>query len=163
MIKILPILILLSLPVHAYQIEHADKFYECDEEYRGKDFTGQSLVDRDIKPGTIICRSCFSNETPDTHIFPERMTGVKFVGGNCDNVFIPDGNEVLGCTQRRFKVQNDLRDWKIDEQGRPVEVLGKDYWESKGIAIDPREIPDDKIILRKGEDLEEVLKVRMRE
>lgn len=159
------LIVLLLIPnlALATQVEYGGNFYECDEEYSFKDFTGESFVDKQIIPGTIICRSCFSNETPDARIFQEQMVDVTFIEGNLDNVHIPEGNTVLGASQKRFKIQNDLRDWQIDEQDRPIKVLGKDYWEEKGISVDPVEIPDEKIVIGKGEDFEEVLKERMQE
>lgn len=113
-------------------------------DYDNRDFTGHDLSDRkDMVDGLTIEGSCFSQETPDSHIFPEDMTGVTFIGCNLDNVFIPDGNTIKDCSQRRFVVQNDLRDWYIDEADKPVELIGKKGWELQGYPTDKGSIPVD--------------------
>jgi len=112
------------------------------EKYSFRDFTGQSLADADdLTPGTIIRGSCFYQEgRPDAHIFPEKMTGVTFERCNLDNVFIPPGNILaeqagIPCTNKQILVQNDLRDWQIDAEGTPVEVMGKTFWEAQGVSV----------------------------
>lgn len=91
--------------------------------YNFKDFTGQFLQDADFSGVTEIVRSCFSQEKPDTHVFPDDLSGVVFVDCNLDNVYIPPGNVTVNCSQRRFKAQDDGYDWLIDENDNPVERL----------------------------------------
>lgn len=112
-------------------------------QFSQKDFTGWDWNDRERLDGETIEGSCFSQETPDSHIFPEDMTGVTFIHCNLDNVFIPDGNTVKDCSQKRFLVQNDLRDWYIDADDKPVEVIGKKGWELQGYPTDKGSIPAD--------------------
>lgn len=70
----------------------------------------------------IVC-SCFSQQKPDTVIFPEEMTGVTFINCNLDNVLIPPGNTVEGGLHRRYLTLEDGTDWIIDENNNPVEPL----------------------------------------
>lgn len=113
-----------------------------DMKYSFKDFTNRSLRDAKDLNGKTIYASVFLQEIPDSRIFPENMKGVTFVNCNLDNVYIPPGNTVIGGSQRRFRVQNDLRDWLIDENNKPIEPLDKEYWESEGYSVDPKDIPD---------------------
>lgn len=130
----------------------------CDDEYSFRDFTHRKLTDHGIiesdLSNKIIYASCFSQENPDSHIFPEDMTGVMFYNCNLDNVYIPPGNTVIGGSQRRFKVQNDLRDWEIDGTDTPKEVINKEYWISQGYSVDPKDIPATK--LEKIEDIKKI-------
>lgn len=111
--------------------------------YSFKDFTGQILKDRTDMSNQTIQGSCFSQETPDTHVFPEDMTGTTFIDCNLDNVYIPVGNTVQGGTQKRFIVQNDLRDWILDENDNPIEPVSKEYWQENGYPVTPDCIPTD--------------------
>ena len=79
--------------------------------YSHKDFTGRFLGERTDMNGLTIKGSCFSQEKPDTHCFPEDMTGVTFEYCNLDNCFIPAGNTVVEGSQRRYEVQNDGNEW----------------------------------------------------
>lgn len=111
--------------------------------YSFKDFTGQILKDKTDMSNQIITGSCFSQETPNTHVFPDDMTGTTFIDCNLDNVYIPQGNTVQGGRRKRFSVQNDLRDWIIDENDNPIEPVSKKYWEMEGYPVTPDCIPVD--------------------
>ena len=126
-----------------------------NDKYSFKDYTGRTLLKATDLNNTIVYASCFSQEIPDRHIFPDAMTGVTFVNCNLDNVYIPAGNTVIGGSQKRFKVQNDLRDWEIDINNRPVEVMGKEYWQSQGYSVDPKDIPRIKL-----KDIEGIKRIR---
>lgn len=52
---------------------------------------------------------------------------------------------IVDSSRRRFKVQNDLRDWEIDETNKPVKVLNEKYWIREGTSVDPKDIPTEKI------------------
>lgn len=161
--KILITIFLLISPhlVFALTIENPDGvFHECTEEYNFIKSPQVELL-KNIPEGTIVCRASLGSELPDTKKFSDVMRGVTFVEGNLDNVFIPIGNTVIGITPKKFKVQNDLRDWTIDSQGMPLNVLNEEVWVEKGVSVDPREIPDKKVFLKPGEDLIDILKVRM--
>jgi hypothetical protein len=86
----------------------------------------------DIPPGTIIVGACFSCETPDSVIFPDKMRGVRFLRCNLDNVLIPPGNPELGentgTTMRRFRMNPDdpeRRDCEVDKQGKFLAPLSE--------------------------------------
>lgn len=113
--------------------------YECDLKWHNKDLTGRDLT-KEVLRNINVFGSCFSQEKPDSHIFPDDMSGVTFLFCNLDNVFIPPNNEVIQCSQRKFKVQNDLEDWVIDAQLKPVEPLNKETFIAKGISTDPKDI-----------------------
>lgn len=109
-----------------------------------KDFTGADLSDQTIPPGEIV-GSCFAQEGGGRAIFPQDMRGVHFRRCNLDNVIVPPGNTVEtdghdACTMKRISVQNDLRDWEVDEQGEPLKVIGEKYWQSQGVNVHCRDI-----------------------
>ncbi len=112
--------------------------------YSRKDFTGQNLTERTDMSGQTITGSCFSQEVPDTVVFPAAMSGVTFINCNLDNCFIPEGNTVEGGSTRRFEMQNDLNDWEIDESGDPVRLVNYRYFEKMGLDQPlPEDIPDE--------------------
>jgi hypothetical protein len=103
-----------------------------NKEYSFKDFTNKSLLAVPVEELTgDIVGSCFYQEgAPDTHIFPESMTGVTFKRCNLDNVYIPVGNTVtdadgVSSSQERVMVQNDQEDWKVNEVNAPIEPVNK--------------------------------------
>lgn len=111
-----------------------------------KDFTGRNLRNEKIEPGETIEASCFSQEKPDTHVFPDDMTGVTFLRCNLDNVFIPEGNLMIDCRQRRFLVQNDGNDWEVDENNLPVQLLNNKIFTKLGLdAPTPEELPLERV------------------
>lgn len=85
------------------------------------DYTGRYLGDETAQ-GTIE-GSCFSQETPDSVVFPADMQGVTFIRCNLDNVFMPEGNTVIGGSQRRFMALDDGNDWFVDENNNPLTRL----------------------------------------
>lgn len=115
-----------------------------DKTYSDKDFTGHNLQDRKNMSGLLIVNSCFSQEIPDTVVFPADMTGTTFEDCNLDNVFIPPGNTVKRGTTKRFKVQNDGEDWLVDSHDKPLEPLSKVIYQRLGLSIDPVDLPPDK-------------------
>jgi hypothetical protein len=117
--------------------------YECDAAHSQKDYTGWDWNQRDRLDGLTIEGSCFSQETPNSHIFPADMTGVTFISCNLDNVFIPDGNTVIQCSQKSFEIQNDLEDWIVDENDEPIEPVNKKQFERLGLSTDPADLPDE--------------------
>lgn len=115
--------------------------YNINDVYSFKDFTGRAAhVLEDISG--IVYASCFSNETPDAHIFPDNISGVIFIKCNLDNVFIPVGNTVIDCSQRRFKVQNDGNDWLIDGASKPTLPINHKIFTKFGLPMPkPMDIP----------------------
>lgn len=65
---------------------------------------------------------------------------------------------ILKCSQRRFKIQNDLRDWEVDNKNKPVKVINEKFWVMQEVSVDPKDIPAQKIELSKDEKLEDRLK-----
>ena len=115
-------------------------------EYSHKDFTGRNLTECDFSGVEIICGSCFSQENPDTVVFPDNMAGVTFRNCNLMNVFIPQGNTVINCQTDRFKVQNDLNDWLIDEKNVPLTVVDYiHFYKNKIPHPNPMDIPDEPV------------------
>ena len=122
------------------KIVYDGQLIDCDEQFSQKDFTGRSRVE--IPNGAVVYASCFSQETLDSDIFPEGMKDVKFYNCNLDNVFIPDGNEVISCSQKRFKAQNDLNDWLVDEKGDPTKPVNYSLFEKMNLPLpNPNDIP----------------------
>ena len=96
--------------------------YRLDERYSRKDFTGRTLKEENMT-NVVIYGSCFSQEILDRHVFPDNMIGVTFIKCNLDNCYIPPGNITIDCWRRRFKVQNDLNDWLVDDSDNPIKPL----------------------------------------
>jgi hypothetical protein len=125
--------------------------YDISDKYSFKDFTGWDLSDRKDMDNLVIYGSCFSNENPDSLVLPKNLKNTIFIVCNLDNVFIPDGNNVLGGSNYRFKVQNDLRDWIIDINDQPIKVTNEKFWENQMVSVDPDDIP-----LYKIDDIEQM-------
>jgi len=140
--------------------------------YSFKDFLNKNFKDIPVEEfnNTEIIGSCFYQECLEDDenvikdIFPDGMTGVIFKRCNLDNVLIPDGNtiETEGehrCSVRKLKVQNDLMDWILDDNLKPVEPTKKRRYIELDISIDPAHIPTPKmlesIIRKKERELEE--------
>lgn len=117
--------------------------------YSRRDFTGRNLTERTDMNGLTIAGSCFSQEIPDSIVFPPGMTGVTFINCNLDNCVIPPGNKVQGGSRRRFKVQNDLNDWEIDENDIPTNVMGSEFFYQNGLRHpNPALLPDVPVKIR---------------
>lgn len=95
---------------------------EFSDEWSFKDFTGRPMKDADMHD-CIVCGSCFSQEIPDSEVFGEKVQNVTFINCNLDNVLIPDTCRIFGGSQRRFLVQEDGKDWIVDENNQPLELL----------------------------------------
>lgn len=110
--------------------------------YSRRDFTGRTLIEAKGLNGQTIEGSCFSQEEPDSRIFPDDMKGVTFIRCNLMNVHIPDGNTIIDCQTTRYKVQNDLNDWEVDENDIPTNVMDYMWFYKNGVIHpDPKEIP----------------------
>lgn len=94
-------------------------------------FTGQVSIPNGIN----IYGSSFAKENPDTMVFSPSMTGVTFYDCNLDNVFIPPGNTVVGGTQRRYLIQNDLNDWLVTAQNIPTMPLNFEAFQQYNLPI----------------------------
>lgn len=123
-----------------------------NEKYSYRDFMNQSFKHIDVSEfnNTTIVGSNFYQEWKEgdrdvvKDIFPDGMTGVVFEKCNLDNVFVPDGNIVIGGANRKIKVQNDLEDWVLDETLKAKEPVSKGEYERLGVSADPKDIPKEK-------------------
>lgn len=134
------------------------KKYNVDDELSFRDFTG---IDFTLRPevsfkGKVIYASCFAQEGLDVEIFNESLAETTFIKCNLDNVKV-DEAIIVDCSQRRILVQNDHRDWELDEKNVPVKVLNEAYYVEKGISVDPLDIPESRIALAKDQNIESVL------
>ena len=102
------------------QIEYNDQMIEMDSEWSHRDLTHCSsfLIPNDIN----IYGTCFACQSP-TRVFLETMRGVTFYHCNLDNCHIPEGNTLIGCSNRMFAPQADGTDWLVDEAGNPLSPL----------------------------------------
>lgn len=113
------------------------------DKYSNKDFTGHDLSSNKDMNNIIIENSCFSQETPNSNIFPSDMKGTTFVDCNLDNCFIPNGNQVIRGSNKSFKCQNDGEDWVVDSNSlKPIEPINVKLFLQKGLSIDPVDIPE---------------------
>lgn len=131
--------------------------YDASDRWSFGDFTGHDLRGANLN-GQIIYGSCFSREIPDSQVFPANVTGLVLVNCNLDNVALPAGASAIGGTRKRFRVQNDLRDWEINGSNQPTRLMDEGFWQRRGISIDPRDIPAQRITLTSRESLEEKLR-----
>jgi hypothetical protein len=124
-------------------LEHLD----CDKELSFRDFTNREFYSRpeyDFN-NKVIYATCFSNEEPDADIFGN-IKGATFIKCNLSNVLIPDGNTVIDCNITRFKVQNDLNDWIIDETNTPIKPIDFKIFEKLELPLPkPEDIPETKV------------------
>lgn len=116
---------------------------EMSEEFSFKDFTRHHVL-IDIPDGTNVYASCFSKEEPDFTLFRPNMRNVTFYNCNMDNVRVPqpNNNQIIGGSNRRYKVQNDLNDWEIDITGQPTSPVDWKVYVKFGLPIpSPATIP----------------------
>lgn len=150
-----------------------------NKKYSYGDFTHQSFVDEPAKDfnDTEIVGSCFYQESaydagslsptppdPRVVIFPASMRGVVFKRCNLDNVIMPAGNTVVAtgaepCCQRRIRVQNDLEDWALAADNKPLEPVAKKQFQRLGLSIDPKDIPAEKLEKSVTQEAEDQLRV----
>jgi len=96
--------------------------FDCCPFYSFQDYTNRHLLFANLT-GKVIYASCFSQEIPNSNVFPDQeFTLVKC---NLSNCAIPP-NVIVGpgCIQERFQVQEDGKDWIVDEENNPIEVIG---------------------------------------
>lgn len=138
-----------------------------NKKYSFADFTHQSFKDISVSEfnNTVIKGSCFYQEAKENDtevlkdIFPDGMTGVIFQRCNLDNVLIPLGNTVeSNCTNRKIKIQNDWQDWILDSSLDPVEPMNKNQWLRKGVSIDPKDIPAEKMTQEEHQIFKDLLR-----
>ena len=123
--------------------EYNNTIYDCSEEFSHRVF---KIPQVEIPNDTVVYASSFYQEGfLDAQVFPKDMKGVTFINCNLDNCFIPEGNIVIGGTQKRIMVQNDLNDWILDEDNNPVKPVDHQYFEKFGLEVPkPEDIPETK-------------------
>lgn len=93
------VFLLLVLPniCIAGQVLVEDALISYDDEYSLKDYTGWNFNDRPEYnfSNKVIYGTRFSQEFPNTSIFPNDMTNVTFVYCHLENVVIPEGVIVI--------------------------------------------------------------------
>ena len=115
---------------------------DFNDKYSKQDYTGKSLLNETHLEGIVIYGSCFSQETPDTDVFPMIVKKITFYNCNLDNVkIVKPGWIVIGGSERRFKVQNDRMDWIVDNGNIPLEPIDKEEYIKLGISISPSDLP----------------------
>ena len=90
-----------------------------------RDFTGRLLLDAKIAKGDTVVGSCFSQEIPNTVVFPAKMTGVVFVSCNLDDVYLDTTlNKIIGGSHRMYKHNDaDSTEWLVDSKGNFTEPM----------------------------------------
>lgn len=161
------LLIFLGFPAFAGTAEVDHQIISYDDELSFKNFSNWEFKSRpeyDFSNKTIYA-STFSNETPNSDIFPEGTHDVHFIYCHLENVILPPNSVVDNpdcdgspCWTQPFEVQNDHRDWQLNSKGVPVKVLNEDYWKSQEVSVDPADIPQTEVIVSQGQTLEQVLK-----
>lgn len=118
--------------------------YEYSDEWSFKDYHDTSS---DIPNGTTVYASQFWSHELDTNPFRADMRDVTFVRCHLDNVIIPEGNTLVECWHRRWKVQNDGNQWEIDKDGKPtVPMMAAKQFLKRGLLVpDPKDIPTEKV------------------
>jgi len=92
-----------------------------NETYSYRDFTNHSLVNEPAEAfsGTAIVGSCFYQEGASRQVFPAGATGITFVACNLDNVELPPGTALHGCSHNHIRAIDGV-DWFIGEDGEPI-------------------------------------------
>ena len=122
---------------------------DFNEKYSFKDFAGQDLSDRLDMTGTIVGSCFFQYDAPDSEVLPSDCNAT-FIRCNLDNVAMPKGASVVGGTNKRIKIINDVA-WIVDKDLNPTESMDYDNpmkdWietEKRIVEIDGKEWVVDK-------------------
>lgn len=115
-----------------------------NEKYSQKSFNNQDLSNESSSDfeGEIIGSNFYQENKPNSEIFPQGIT-TTFIRCNLDNVKVPSGCTMIDCTNKKIKVQNDLSDWILDDDGNPTEPMDKKLREFD-ISTSPDSIPSKK-------------------
>jgi len=148
MIKYLLIFLLISTSVFAGTVEVDGKKVEYDDELSLKSFTNQNFIESDINfSGKVIYASSFTQETPNSEIFPKDTTNVVFVYCHMENVVLPENSMIVNpdcdgspCWTQPFKAQSDGEDWILDDKGKAKEPINKEQFLMEGKSIAPENI-----------------------
>lgn len=124
------------------QINYGNNLIEMSDEFSFNKGSPEKISD-----GINVYATVFSMENPDSQVFRKDIKGVTFYNCNLDNCIVPEGNTVVGGSQRRFKVQNDGNDWLIDELNNPLLPIDHKMFTKFRLPMpDPKDIPVQKVI-----------------
>ncbi len=122
--------------------KHEPILLDYSDEWSFKNFTNQrNPFGKASIDGLTIYSTSFYQESLDVDVFPAGVKNVTLAFCNLDNVVIPSGVTLIQCSTRRLQVQNDLRDWEVDAQNRPVRLVNEEYWKDQRFFTDPLLIP----------------------
>ncbi|MDD5199262.1 MAG: hypothetical protein PHC88_05610 [Terrimicrobiaceae bacterium] len=125
-------------------LNHRAIILEYSDEWSFKNFSNQRNIfagrGKELD-GLTIYSTSFYQEALDVDIFPSDVKNLVLAFCNLDNVVIPRGSTLIECSTRRIKVQNDLRDWELDDNDQPIKLINEEYWKQQGYFTDPALIP----------------------
>ncbi len=128
--------------------KHEPVILDYSDEWSFRDFTNRRNVfagrGKELD-GLVIYATSFYQEAIDIDVFPSDVKGLVLAFCNLDNVRIPKNATLIECSTRRIQVQNDLRDWELDDNDVPLKLVNEEYEKSLGRFTDPALIPRTKI------------------
>lgn len=125
-------------------------FAGVNEKYSYKDFMDKSFKEAKASEfnNSTIVGTCFYQNWKEgdkdivKDIFPDDLVNVEFEKCNLDNVKIKLGMTADDTnTKKKIQVQNDLEDWILDKDLKPVEPIEKNMFLELQISVDPKDIP----------------------
>ena len=106
-------------------------------------FKNKSFVD--ISPdefsNKIIVGSNFSQNEPDTRVFPNGVVNCTLKNCVALNAIIPAGFILENTRNERIKTQNDGEYWIVDKDLKPISPLKPERYEKFNLSKDPKNIP----------------------
>jgi hypothetical protein len=114
-----------------------------NEKFSYKTFKRQSFLLNDVKDfdGTDIIGASFYQDNPYTEVFPANIKNVRFINCNLDNCKIPAGAEVIGGTNKHFRVMNDKEYWIVGPDLKPIAPRDVSKFIASGVSVSPDGIP----------------------
>jgi hypothetical protein len=102
--------------------------------YSNRDLTGQIFLDQPVGDfAGDIQGSCFYQQVYDTEVFPAG-TVCNFIGCNLDNVLVPAGCTMEGCTNKRLMGLPDGEMYIVDAAGAPIQLLNQEQFDADKAA-----------------------------
>jgi len=107
-------------------------------------FKNQSFVDvsPDEFSNKIIVGSNFSQNEPDTKVFPNGVVNCTLKNCVALNTVIPAGFILENTRNERIKTQNDGEYWIVDKDLKPVSPLSPKQYDKFFLSKDPKDLPD---------------------
>ena len=108
-------------------------------------FKNQSFVD--VPPSEfsnkIIVGSNFSQNEPDTRVFPDGVVNCTLKNCVALNAVIPAGFILENTKNERIKTQNDGEYWIVDKDLKPISPLSPKRYDKLFLSKDPKGLPDE--------------------